>query len=384
MQYKNIANIILKSQVVFKSSNLKGFVMFRRSIHTGKVLQSSKVWSKFGQRSKALGIQSEPIKKCILEGTSSLGPPSLKRRSNRIKYSSPEKIDETFKVCYEFLESKAGKVYEEASQTEDPVKREEILTEAELNNPEVQYNFQFHDKLNNNPAVIDYNQPVYRHLGKKHWESYSQMLVMQRLETLAVIPDTLPTLVPRVEVNVKFPYSTGVNKWIEPGEVLSSNSTSFPPVFKIQEYELVNTKDQYYTILVVNPDEPDLAKNSYKTTLNFGLINIKLDYNDNIVDPRKYNESNIIADYVPPVPEKNAGKQRYSVWVFRQTPKTILTVDKDSLKRNNFNIKDFCKQNSLTPVGAHVWRSEWDSNVDATREKYGLPAGRVFSRVRSA
>lgn len=305
-------------------------------------------------------------------------PPSIKTRFNRIKYKSPEKIDDTFKTCYEFLESRAKNDYCGARESSDPTAKEHLYIRAEINNPEVQYNFKFHDKLDNDPSIIDYEQPVYRHLGKKHWESYSQMLLMQRLESLGVIPDTLPTLAPKVEVNVKFPYSTGINKWVEPGEFLSSNATSLPPVFKIQEYETVNPQEQRYTILVVNPDEPNLATDSFRTSLCFGLANIKVGYNDNVVDPRKYDESNIISHYLPPVPEKNAGKQRFAIWVFRQ--KSELAIKE--LDRNDFDIRSFAKLNSLKAVGAHVWRSEWDFNVNSVRTKYGLPPGRIFERVR--
>lgn len=355
--------------------------MLRRSIHSSRVLKGANVWSPSASRASSLSIRSEPIRKCILEGTPSTGPPSLKRRSNRIKYNSPEKIDDTFKLCYDFLQERAVKTYEQASQAEDPLEAERLLVKAELDNPEVQYNFQYHEKIENDPNFIDYEQPVYRYLGKEHWESSAQMLLMQRLETLKVIPDTLPTLVPRTEVNLRFPFSTGVNKWVEPGELLSSNSTMFPPVFKIQEYELLDPKKQLYTVLVVNPDEPDLENDSYRTTLNYGLSNLQISYNDNVVDPRKYNESNVIADYLPPVPEKNVGKQRFAVWVFRQRDR--LQTDPAALDRHNFDIRQFAANHQLLPVGAHVWRSEWDSNVENVRQKYGLPKGRVFTRVRS-
>lgn len=355
--------------------------MLRRSIHTSRALRQAKVWSPLAGKSQSLRIGSETIRKCILEGTNAGGPPSLKRRSNRMKYNSPEKIDETFKICYDFLQKRANTVFEQVSKTEDPKEREQLLVKAQLDNPEVQYNFQYNEKIDNNPNVIDYEQPVYRHLGKKHWESGPQMLLMQRLESLAIIPDTMPTLVPRAEINLKFPFSTGVNKWIEPGELLSSNTTSFPPAIKIQEYELLDLKKQFYTILVVNPDEPDLQNDSFRTTLNYGLVNVQVGYNDNVVDARKCDLSNVIAEYLPPVPEKNAGKQRFAVWVFRQ--RSELQSESCTLDRDSFDIRNFVQQHSLLPVGAHTWRSEWDSNAANVRTQYGLPEGRVFTRTRS-
>ncbi|KAL3233922.1 Large ribosomal subunit protein mL38 [Nakaseomyces bracarensis] len=359
--------------------------MFRRGFHSSvKVAERAKVWSDFSQRSKSYAINHPLVKKNILEGSATLkdGPVTIGRRSNRLKYESPDNIDEAFSIGYKYLEDHAAKLYTKAqAEGVNKAEVERLLAKAELDNPEVQYNFQFHDKIENNPSIIDYSQPVYRHLGKKHWESYAQMLLMQRLESLAVIPDTMPTLIPRAEVNIKFPYSTGVNKWVEPGEYLSSNVTSLPPVVKIQEYELVDPTTQLYTILIVNPDEPDLKTDSFKTTLSYALVNIKVDYNDNVVDARKFSEENIIADYLPPVAEKNANTQRYAVWVFRQNNPIAKTVS-NTIDRHNFNIRDFSKQNDLDAIGAQVWRSKWDLNVEKIRELYGLPKGRVFSRVR--
>lgn len=356
--------------------------MFRRSLHSSRLnANAPKIWSDFTKRSPSFGIQSQAVKAAVLQGTPKTGPPSIGRRSNRLKYSSPELIDETFRVCYDFLEGKAQSVYSrEIPAAKTPQELESLLVKAELDNPEVQFNFQFNDKIDNNPKIIDYTQPVYRYLGRKHWESYKQMLLMQRLETLAVIPDTLPTLVPRVDVSIKFPYSTGVNKWIEPGEILSSNVTSMEPVFKVQEFDLVDTERQLYTILIVNPDEPDLENDSFKTTLVYGLCNLRLGYNDNVIDARKFDASNVIAEYLPPVPEKNAGKQRFAVWVFRQ--QASLDLGSNETTRDNFDIRKFVADNKLDAVGAHVWRSVWDTNVAKVREMYGMPPGRIFSKVR--
>ncbi|AAS54851.1 AGR361Wp [Eremothecium gossypii ATCC 10895] len=353
--------------------------MLRRSFHSSRTL-AQQTWSDFSRRSASLGVQSKAVKKYLFEN-SKTGPPSLKKRSSRLKYESPEHMDEMFKMAYEYLQLRAQQKYDAQASESDAARKVQLEVEAELHNPEVKYNFQFHDKRENNPAVIDYTQPVYRHLGRKHWESYGQMLLMQRLETLAVIPDTLPTLEPRADVQIKFPFSTGVNKWVEPGEVVSTNVTSMEPAIKIQEFDhSLDAEQQLYTILIVNPDVPDLEANTYSTSLCFGLQNIKIAYNDNLVDPRRYGPENVLASYLPPVPEKNAGTQRFAVWVFRQ-PGPLPAGD--ALSREHFDIRAFTALHGLDAVGAHVWRSAWDSNTAAVRELYRLPPGRVFHRVRA-
>lgn len=363
--------------------------MLRRSLHSTGLKQE--IWKDFTKRSESLSVRSPILKQFLfhdneVQGSSTtkpekIGPYSLRRYNSKIRYKAPEQIDETFQLAYSFLQDRAQNVYNKLNNVKDAIEETKLLVKAEINNPEVQYNFQFSDKIDNNPRLIDYNLPVYRALGLKHWESRDQMLLMQRLETLHAIPDTLPTLVPRANVMVKFPYSTGVNKWVEPGEFLSSNATQLEPVFKIQEYDTVDVEKQRYTVLIVNPDEPDLATDSFKTTLCYGLQNLKLGYNDNVIDARKFNsDDNVLIDYLPPVPEKNAGKQRFVVWVFRQPHATLKDIS--TISRDPFNIRQFVKLNELDPIGAHIWRSEWDTNVANVREKYDLPQGRVFSKVR--
>lgn len=361
--------------------------MLRRGFSTSRKLCSSKkVWSETNEmRPSFLSINSQNTKNYLFNNQSNFKPPSIKRRTNKIKYDSPEGLDDIFKLSYDFLQEKAAIDYDTIKQNKINDKlKERLAIRAEINNPEVQYNFQFNDKVDNNPDIINYEHPVYRELGRKHWESEKQMLLMQRLETLHIIPDTLPTLIPKAKVDVKFPFSTGLNKWIEPGEILSTNTTCMEPAIKVQEFDTVDMTKQLYTILIVNPDEVEISTDSFRTTLNYALTNIKIGYNDNLIDARKFvnKKQNVLKEYKPPVPEKNAGKQRFAVWAFRQHNPIDNKVISDTLDVENFDIRKFAGANKLLPVGAHVWRSKWDTNVKRVRELYSMPEGRIFSKER--
>lgn len=315
----------------------------------------------------------------LLNGVSKEGPPSLSSKKFKLRYNSPSGLQDAFDVSYAYLRDKSQELYNKIESSNENKTQLEI--EAQINNPEVRFNFAYNDKLENDPQYIDYEQPVYRELLKQDWESKDQMLLMQRLEQLHAIPDTLPTFEPKVPVSLKFLNHTTVNRWIEPGTVLSSNVTAYPPSIKIQELEQVDTKTQLYTVLIVNPDVADIANNTYKTQISWGLSNVKLEYNDNFITPRRLLEDdgsiNELIDYLPPVPEKNLPTQRFVVWVFRQpAPINVKLTERD------FNIREFVKVNSLNAVGAHMWRSTWDLNVSKVRELYGLPKGTVFHKVR--
>ena len=110
------------------------------------------------------------------------------------------------------------------------------------------------------------------------------------------------------------------------------------------------------------------------------MINVPISISSPVVDPESSTE---LLSYLPPVPEKNTGKHRYSVWVYRQENKIDPTaIDKNLITRDDFNIRQASKELGLTAVGAHLWRSHFDTTTESVREKYGLAPGRVFSRTR--
>lgn len=354
---------------------------------TSESVKPSKKWVEESESFRA----GDRFRETLLNGVSKEGPPSLRTPYYRKRYIAPEGLNEAFDAAYDLLKNDSSVKFEKLKEIELKLKanpndlelinsKNQLEVEIEINNPEVRFNFDYNEKINNNPRFIDYNKPVYRELKKKHWENYGQMLLMQRLETLAIIPDSLPTLEPKAEVSLKFLNHTGVNTWIEPGSLLSSNVTTYPPSVKIQEFDTIDTSKQLYTLLIVNLDVPDVINNTYKTELNWGLSNIKLNYNENFINPERLlkDESiNEIIDYLPPTPEKNLPKQRFAVWVFRQSNELSL-----KLQEREFDIREFTEKNELLPIGAHVWRSAWDLNVSKVRELYGLPKGEVYHKVK--
>lgn len=201
---------------------------------------SKGVWSN-ASRAASLSVKNPVLKQALLSPNLPNGPASLKANANKRRYTSPIGLDGIYPLAYELLEKQAEEKYKLIDQLNDKIskdgatpelikQREELQIEAEINNPQVVYNALFATN------VLDRTQPVYRHYLKKNWESYKKMLTMQRIETLAVIPDTLPTLEPEVDVNLKFTHNN-VDTWIEPGNVLSSNVTCKPPTLEIVEFK---------------------------------------------------------------------------------------------------------------------------------------------------
>lgn len=337
------------------------------------------VWSDFKSRPSSLKLLDEKLHRDLFEGIDETGPKSIADKDVRAGYHSPSYIDEVFKDAYDLLQDNAQNIYTEISKQKDKLSvenLERLLAKAEETNPAVLHNVTF------NLEAVDRSQPVYRRYLQKKWESYALMVTMQRLEQLHVIPDTMPTLEPAVDVRVKFAHNTKLefSEWVVPGLKLPAFAVSKPPTIEIQEFSIPEKHTGLYSVLLVNPDTPHLSTNSFKTTLNYGLYNVPLTYTDNTITPGKLltNPQWIFKRYQPLLPEKNAQTQRASLWVFRQG-RELNNVKFDS---ENFDIRSFAEENNLTAVGAHVWRQEFDRSVNKVREQYGLPKGKVYHRVR--
>lgn len=337
------------------------------------------VWNEFSHRSPALKIRDETARQSVFNQIPASGPKLIANDEQREAYHSPVAIDEVFASAYEVLEQNSAEKYHhlEANKAQMSAKEvDETLIAAEEYNPEVLYNVRFLE------GEVDRAHPVYRKFLQEKWESYDLMVTMQRLEQHHVIPDTLPTVEPRAHVRVKFGHNFDAEfgLWVVPGTKLPAFAVAKPPTIEIQEFETVENSSGLYSVLLVNPDVPDLAKNSFSTSLNLGLYNVPLTFTDNTISPGKLltNPEYIFQKYTPLVPEKNSPVQRACLWVFRQ-PKALENVEVDA---ENFDIRAFVDTHELHAVGAHMWRQEFDRSVAKVRKEYGLPRGRVFDPVR--
>lgn len=330
------------------------------------------VWSDFSKRPETLKLVQNDAKSDIFEGIDpSKGPHLIGLKEAKMAYHSPENIDSVFKQAYSLLESESAAIYAKMDAEKDQKIKDQLQIDAEKQNPEVLYNVKY------NLESVDASQPVYRHFLKEKWELYGLLVLMQRLEQMKAIPDTLATLVPKTDLKVKFPHNTEAQfaGWVEPGTILPAFAVSQPPVFQIQEFESV-PENQLYTLLVVNPDTPDLETNSFSTTLHYGLSNVsqaQLNAGDRFAV-----EEAVFREYVPVLPEKNAQNQRAVVWLFRQEGQVTV----GPVEAEKFEIRAFVDQHKLVAVGAHIWRQHFDRSTNGVRADYGLGKGRVFHRVR--
>ncbi|KAK9365542.1 phosphatidylethanolamine-binding protein [Lipomyces kononenkoae] len=332
-------------------------------------------------------------------------PATLKSRKSKLAYRHPIGLDQAFKEALAVLERDRQEKYDKVLDMRDridtilqhynvstidhipdqkargeaylaSVEIEKLRINAEINNPEVVHQF--------NSGNSDMKFPVYRYLARQKWEQDDRLLLMDRLESMKVIPDTLATFYPRVDLKVRFPGTS--THWIDPGRIMSTGVTALAPEFSIQIFE---DKTKLYTIVILDPDTPDLENDSYKTTLHYILADVKISGNEPLVDKSLARE---LVPYLPPHPEKNSGFHRYVVWAFEQPGGERLAVqqrkgkdpiDTDRLlERDGFDIRLFRAAHGLKAVGAHFWRNGYDSKTDGVREKFGLGPGNVYTHKR--
>lgn len=268
-----------------------------------------------------------------------------------------------FEAALRVIRTHADAVRARAARARNAASKERQLALSELYDPEVRYRDLY--------EPTDLARPVYKLLEERRWRRRSLPLMMQRVEQLHVIPDTLPTLRPQAETLVRWRVPGLVPA--EPGQFVKNAVCLRRPLISVRDFGMPAGASALYTVAIVNPDIPDLEADSYRTELHFLATNARA----SLTSPELQFDS-VLRAYTPPVPEKNAPAQRMCVWVFRQqAPIEDATVA-------DFDVRAFVAKHNLDPVSAFVWRSKFDETSEGVRERLGMPPGRVFYRARTA
>ncbi|KAG5440717.1 hypothetical protein PCK2_000153 [Pneumocystis canis] len=215
----------------------------------------------------------------------------------------------------------------------------EIL--ADINNPEIQWRFKNND--------VDMTLPVYRYLAEQQWRKKPYHLLMQRIEQMYVIPDVYERFKPTAEIIIRFE-----NKELEPGNFVSNDISASEPTVEIKSF---SEKEKLYTIVLIDPDVPNVQKDSFKTYLHWLVCNILISPINTLVQPHT---GTILAPYIPPHPQKGSPYHRYTLLVFEQTEKNL---NNPVIERDGFDVRQFASLNHFQIVGIHFWRGVWDEHM---------------------
>ena len=233
------------------------------------------------------------------------------------------------------------------------------------------------------------DRPVMRHLAERKWKKEGgQDLIMGRIYQNKVVPDVVPDIAPLNPLLLAVD-----NQTIEPGSTMDSRSIEKPPALHYQSFQhpsIPTNKNPnpsaLYTLVVVNPDEPDTVNHSYSTRLHYLKTDIPLSVisdSEHIINSTLGKE---IVSWEPIAPPKHTDRHRLVFVLFRQYKDTFSKLT-SAPPRENFNVRSLMATfdfplNSI--VGINLVKTQWteesSEHIDNVWKKYrGADKAPVFS-----
>ncbi|CAI2181742.1 19973_t:CDS:2, partial [Funneliformis geosporum] len=275
-------------------------------------------------------------------------PPALEVNpayDEALKYIYEDKAHKYKKIKY--IETQIGRM----SKAEQSEVRDQELNKllkmkynlqvlAEVNDPEVRWNFK--------NGKIDMSIPVYRHLREKHWKRAPLSKLMERITQMYVVPDVFPTLEPTIDLEIKIK-----NEIIEPGVFLFPAQTKKEPSIILTNF---HEDMRLYTLILVDPDMPDISNETYQTEWHWLITNIPIN-----VTKHDISGGETILPYIPPHPPKGTKYHRYTFAILEQpnNQKIEISPNMNRIK----DVRNFVNDYNLTVRGASFFREVWDQDV---------------------
>lgn len=248
------------------------------------------------------------------------------------------------------------------------VERLKIL--ADINDPLIKRRFE--------DGMGDMNKPIYRYLADKKWRSYNRLIIEQRIQQLALVPDILPSFEPTAEVRLAFR-----RRNVQPGDFVDSRVSEVPARLKVQVFD---KGVRNVTVAVIDSDVPNVETDSFSSRLHYLATNIPISPTGTSLPLSKVENYQLLLPWLPPYSQKGAPYHRLSVWVLQQkTPKLENDVLKKKVKRDGFSLRSFCDKVGVFPIGVSIFRSIWDEGTAEVMARAGIPGADIeFKRKKIA
>jgi large subunit ribosomal protein L35 len=219
------------------------------------------------------------------------------------------------------------------------------------------------------------NKPIYRYLADQKWRKYKRLILEQRVQQLNLVPDLLPALDLKVDIDLAFG-----RKNIAPGEFIDSRMSETLPRLTVQTFE---QGKKLVTVVVVDPDVPVPANNTFTYRCHFIATNIMISPTDTSIpftriehdDAKATNPSDkkIAVPWAAPWANKGAPYHRLAIFVLEQDgAKELSFTDIQKTNRAPFKLRSFVDKHKLSPIGATLFRTKWDENMAGVMERAGL------------
>lgn len=270
---------------------------------------------------------------------------------------------------------------------------DELKLNMDKNNPRIKYSY-------DNKLKIDPYRKIYQHWDEQKWRELKRMILMQRIEQMNVVPDIIPSIDPIIDVSLRFR-----RKNVPHGaKVLAKNATRYPSV-QVKQFD---SKKRLVTVLVVDPDKPNLEKNGFDYYLQWMVTNCEISIENPMVIgvSTTHNGRDEVAPYEVPYVHKGEDYHRYCLFILEQNGRMEIGGKPDKpikskseakggetpapaeakegeaavpagkskesrIQRLGFNLRSFIAKNDLKVIGADLWRVEFDNTMIDVMKQLG-------------
>ena len=219
-------------------------------------------------------------------------------------------------------------------------------------------------------------KPIYRHLADRKWRAYQRKILVQRITQMKVVPDILPHCDPIVETTLYF----GRRK-VRPGEYVQAMTSMVSPTLNVQMFE---RGEKLVAVAVVDPDVPNVEKDGFDYKVHFLAANIPISAISTRIDLAHLSaDSQVVFPWLPPVAQKGSPYHRLSVFVLEQKdsrPLDYATVKEEVTDRDHTLLRTLQGRYHLKPIGAHLFRTQWDETTAEVMKQIGFLGGDVEFR----
>jgi large subunit ribosomal protein L35 len=219
------------------------------------------------------------------------------------------------------------------------------------------------------------NKPIYRYLADEKWRKYKRLILEQRITQLGVVPDFLPAFDLVADVDLGFG-----RRDVGPGEFVDSSVSESMPRLSVQTF---TPGEKLVTVVVVDGDVPAPEKDGFSYRCHLIASNITISPTQTSIPLQRIAQEDakqedtaakkIIVPWQAPWAHKGAPYHRLAIFILEQNSKTALDVAKISkTAREGFNLRSFVDFHKMTPLGATLFRTQWDDGMAGVMERAGL------------
>lgn len=268
---------------------------------------------------------------------------------------------------------------------------EELKIWADINDPVVKKRFE--DGEGPSPAqrcpvaacnadcqyTGDLNRPIYRYLADRQWRQHRRPILMQRINQMHVVPDVLSYLDPSAEVKLAFG-----RRYVQPGEFVDSQLSENLPRLSIQVFD---KGSRFVSIVVVNPDVPDLETDSFDSRCHYFAANVPISPTAPSVTLSKLPETaHVLRPWLPPHAQKGSPYHRLVAFVLEQKDGQELGArDLEKLPDGHsrqYNIRSCMDKMHARTIGVHLFRTVWDEGTAGVMQRAGIEGADIELKRR--